>query len=99
MTSTLHTVNKSPLQTSLWTQCLNALLPGDTLLAIENGVLLISDQALISKIKATGCSIAFLEPDLCARGLHTYPLEDTQRITMEGFVNLSCQHQKVVSWF
>lgn len=99
MNKSLHTINKSPNQLALWDQCLSALLADDTLLFIENAVLVVTQPTLLNKIKASGCKVAILDCDLTARGLAHLVPDDLTRINMEQFVSLTCEHNKVISWF
>ena len=99
MNKSLHTINKSPNQLALWDQCMSAILPEDTLVLIENAVLVVTQPALLNKVKASGCKLAALECDLTARGLTHLTPDDLTLVNMEQFVSLTCQHDKVISWF
>lgn len=100
--TTLHTVNKSPLERNSLASCLRFARPGSALLLIEDGVY----------AGITGCAAAdllakahpqvklyALEPDLKARGFDsTRVLEGIELIDYDGFVELSVTHDTVQAW-
>lgn len=92
---TLHTLNAAPSNTSLWEACLAALLPGDSLLLIENAVLGAEHSRWQPQLNALS-QCALLAADSQARGIQTTELE---QIDDETFVQWCCTHTKVVSWF
>lgn len=91
--ATLHTINKAPSHSELWNSCLSAILPGDSLLCIESGVYSVLNIEVFDSIDLN--CVAFLKADLEARGLET----DLKVVDDTGFVTLSCEHDKTVSWF
>jgi tRNA 2-thiouridine synthesizing protein B len=97
--STLHTVNKSPSDNTLWQSCLAALLPGDALLMIENGVYAAVRPDVMTQLQRNDISIYLLCADVDARGLSDNIYTDANIIDDQQFVALACQHTKVVSWF
>lgn len=94
--STLHTLNKAPADTVLWSSCLAAIQPNDTLLLIEDAVY----AAVDTHIERTPTHPAFfyLKADIEARGLLAH-VNPNRLIDDDQFVTLSCAHSKVVSWF
>jgi tRNA 2-thiouridine synthesizing protein B len=96
--TTLHTLNKAPnSHSALWQSCLAAIKPDDTLLLIEDGVYaLASSTQLLNHNQAT--SVLYLKTDVEARGLHAFT-SPSQLVSDKQFVELSCSHHKVVSWF
>lgn len=98
--TTLHTINKAPSETSLWQSCLSAILPGDALLMIENGVYAATQADIVTPLqKMDDVSIYLLSADINARGLQDKTGSQAIIIDDLQFVALSCQHSKVVSWF
>ena len=103
--STLHTLNASAReQAALLQQLLRCASTGDSLLLIENGVYNLADTDALAAIKAAGLTLYCLQADVLARGLKHHELPgattvDATVIDDSGFVELTCSHQKVVSWF
>ncbi|WP_051222045.1 sulfurtransferase complex subunit TusB [Neptunomonas japonica] len=98
--TTLHTINKSPSNLALWHSCMAALLPGDTLLIIENGVYAATHTTIAEQLSTLeGINISFLSADVQARGLVVTESNNTSIVDDQQFVNLACQHSKTVSWF
>ena len=98
--TTLHTINKAPSDTSLWQSCLSAILPGDALLMIENGVYAATQTSIIKQLQSiNGISLYLLSPDIDARGLTEQIRTEAILVNDQQFVELCCQHTKVVSWF
>ncbi|QEQ97034.1 sulfurtransferase complex subunit TusB [Neptunomonas concharum] len=95
---TLHTINQAPSNSQLWSSCLAALLPEDTLLLIENGVLG-GTQAHRFAAVPNSVLIYALTPDLQTRGIAGQLAPNVIAVSDETFVQLACEHQKVVSWF
>ncbi len=99
--TTLHTINK-PVQTSA---ALNnaqaALLPGDTLLFIEDGVLSLMNgsqsNSLIKELNEKHPVTALLA-DIEARGLSHHMPEWVKIVDYNGFVELTETHAKTLSW-
>lgn len=98
--TTLHTINKAPSDASLWQSCLSALLPGDALLMIENGVYAATQTSIIRQLHSMqDVSFYLLSADIQARGLVEQIRTEAVLVDDQQFVALSCQHAKVVSWF
>lgn len=109
--STLHTLNASPFEYRvLFDRLIRLASPGDSLLLLENGVYAINNTYCLTTIRALGLSLYCLEADIQARGLQNVAALTAQidgipagdkihLIDDTSFVNLSCNHRKVVSWF
>ena len=109
--ATLHTLNVSPREyRALFERLIRLASPGDNLLLIENGVYALTDDKALQDLRALGLGLYCLEADVEARGLAHWPAlaeqiagmppEHLIRIVNDsGFVALSCEHRKVVSWF
>ena len=103
--STLHTLNTSAReQAALLQQLLRCASVGDSLLLIENGVYNLADTDALAAIKAAGLTLYCLQADVLARGLKHHEQSgattvDATVIDDSGFVELTCSHQKVISWF
>ena len=97
---TLHTVNKSGTESSTLMTCLRIAAAGDTILLIEDGVYagLESNAEPILK-GVTQIHILALTPDLQARGLVDRLMPGIQQVDYDGFVNLTEEHEKVISWY
>ncbi len=98
--TTLHTINKAPSDISLWQSCLSAVLPGDALLMIENGVYAATQTSIIKQLQNINeVSLYLLSADIEARGLTQEIRTEAVLVNDQQFVELCCQHAKVVSWF
>jgi len=98
--SLLHTVNKSPFESSTFDTCLGYAKDGSTILLIEDGVYAATTGTSVAeKIKnASGVNFAVLGPDLRARGLESKLADGIKVVDYEGFVNLVAEHDSVQSW-
>ncbi len=96
----LHTVNKSPFESSTFNVCLGLAKKGSTVLLFEDGVYAATTgHSVAEKIKhASGISFAVLGPDLQARGLEGKLADGIKVVDYEGFVNLVAEHDSVQSW-
>lgn len=96
----LHTINKSPFETSTMETCSRFLQPGDAVLFIEDGVYAAQEgnrfsadiRSIMEKSK-----VYALRPDLEARGIDRIT-EGIGVVDYQGFVSLVEEHQ-VNSWF
>lgn len=86
---TLHCVNKVGQPLAL---CKRSVTPGDVILFIEDGVYALLRESDIP----ADCSVYAIESDLKARGVKQTLAKPA---TYEVFVELTAQHEKVVSWF
>ncbi|WP_100640595.1 sulfurtransferase complex subunit TusB [Marinobacter salexigens] len=88
----LHILNKAPSHPRS-VECLSALMPGDTLLLIENAVLAV---ASLNEYRA-GIPVFALAPDVIARGLGECS-ENTTLVDFAAMVDLTAQAQQIISW-
>jgi tRNA 2-thiouridine synthesizing protein B len=94
---TLHTLNRSPSNTALLADCLRACSSGDTLLLIEDGVYCAqAGQPLHLPAGVTACVLA---ADVAARGLGSRLDASIRQVDDAGFVQLCCDHARVISWY
>lgn len=95
--SCLHTINKSP-DSKLLESCLQVINADDAILFIEDGVYHcaspISLPTIIETVKVYG-----LREDMLARAMLSRTMDRVEVIDTARFVELSCEHDKVVSWF
>jgi len=92
----LHIVNKSPFQHSALQNCLRTLGPQDSILLIEDGVLLLANPSVHTGLPQAARLFA-LQDDCVARGLNV----DNRVVTaasFQDFVELVARHEKSVSW-
>jgi sulfur relay protein TusB/DsrH len=100
--STLHTVNKSPFETSSLDACLAHVGAGANVLLLEDGVYAATTgTAVEQRLQKALDSVKLyvLGPDLHARGLTEDRL--IQGITVvdyAGFVDLAAENEKVQAW-
>lgn len=95
--SCLHTINRSP-NSNLLRSCLNVISPGDAILFIEDGVYHCgSEQDL--KVVIETMKIYGLREDMLARATLSKAIDGIELIDTNRFVELCCEHDKVVSWF
>ncbi|NTU53637.1 MAG: sulfurtransferase complex subunit TusB [Chlorobiaceae bacterium] len=95
----LHTINKSPFESSTFETCVRFLQPGDPVLFIEDGVYAAQAGNRFSSLIETVMKnnpVFALKPDLDARGI-TRVTEGVGSVDYEGFVGLVEEHQ-VNSW-
>jgi len=95
--SCLHTISRSP-DSKLLGSCLKVINDDDAILFIEDGVYhclsLIDLPAIIETVKIYG-----LREDMLARATLSKTVDRVEVIDTARFVELSCEHYKVVSWF
>jgi tRNA 2-thiouridine synthesizing protein B len=98
----LHTVNKSPFESSSLKTCLSFAKSGSDVLLIEDGVYGgLSGSAYTSWVaEALGdVRVYALEPDLKARGLSGDRLiPGIEAVGYDGFVELACANDKIQNW-
>ena len=93
----LHIVNKSPYQHQALQQCLAMLSESDSVLLIEDAVLLFSNPNHHYDLPGTD-RLYTLQTDCEARGV--LPAPNTATLTdFNGFVDLVVSHDKSISWF
>jgi sulfur relay protein TusB/DsrH len=97
--NTLHTLNCSTREhAAVLERLLRCASTGDSLLLIENGVYNLTDIAAQRLIADAGLTLYCLKNDVLARGLQ-HSSASVKTVDDAGFVELSCTHAKVVSWF
>lgn len=98
----LHVVNKSPFERNSLDSCLRLAKAGSAILLIEDGVYAaLKGAATEDQLKAaTGeYSVYVLGPDLKARGMsEERVVEGIQVVDYGGFVDLTAENDKVISW-
>lgn len=94
----LHTLNRSPAESRVYHQAMVAMGSEDRLLLIEDGV----QGALPSMIRhfeEISGRLYALREDLEARGLEGRCAAEVQVVDTDGFVTLTEEAEKTVSWF
>ncbi|MFC2993224.1 sulfurtransferase complex subunit TusB [Halomonas tibetensis] len=94
----LHILNRSPATSEVYRQALSAMGPDDRLLLIEDGVQG-AVGALFDRFAGIEGRLYAQEEDLVARGLAPLCAPAVVRIDVEGFVTLTEEAHKTVSWF
>lgn len=94
----LHVVNRSPANSRVFEQALNAMGPQDLLLLIEDGVQGALPQ-LVRHLAPVEGRLFALREDLEARGLVGCCAESVQVIDVDGFVTLTEETERTVSWY
>ena len=98
----LHTVNKSPFESSSLKTCLSLARNGSEVLLIEDGVygaLAASVHAPLVTEALDAMRVYALEPDLKARGLSGDRLiPGIEVVGYDGFVDLACANDKTQNW-
>ncbi|MDT8878225.1 sulfurtransferase complex subunit TusB [Halomonas saccharevitans] len=94
----LHVVNRSPANSRVYEQALSAMGPDDVLLLIEDGVQGALPQLVRYYAKIEGRLFALRE-DLEARGLLGRCAESVQVVDVDGFVTLTEEAERTVSWY
>ena len=95
--SVLYTINRSP-SSALLASCTPLLAEGDGILFIEDGIYYCSQTSAITAIDDQ-VKLYALEEDLIARGMLDRNTAIPETVNVEGFVQLCCDYDKVVSWF
>lgn len=98
---TLHVINKTPQNRSLYLNMLNGLSSGDAVLLIEDAVYsaLEAHQSIFTALSPDDIQLSALEADIQARGLEDKLSPRFSSVNDQGFVKLSCEHDKIVSWY
>lgn len=97
-TSTLHTVNKAGNPPALLHSCLRMSSSGDAILLLQDGVYLVNSP-ILTQLVDSGVDVFILRADMEARGLAMNPELRINPVDYAGFVALSCQYSKTISWF
>ncbi len=97
--SSLHIVNKTPERGTALQDCLRCASEEDAILLIEDAVYLARDTAANGRFwHDCRMNIHVLEKDCQARGVSAV-CPTINILPDAGFVQLACDHNKVVSWF
>lgn len=94
----LHIVNQSPFHNNALQRCIDLMTESDSLLLIEDAVLLLSNPDYMAELPEKARCFGLLN-DIESRGLVLEPNSFLQPIDYEGFVDLVVQHDKTMSWF
>ncbi len=97
----LHIINKSPFEKNSLQSCLSCAKAGSAILLIEDGVYgVLSNSAVAGDVKNAmdSMTVYALEADVKARGIADKVLDGVQLIDYSGFVDLSCDNEKLQSW-
>ena len=97
----LHTVNHSPFQQDTLATCLRFAATDDAILLIEDGVYGAIEGGALESVVTTpdGPRVFVLAADVAARGIAESLLAGIESVDYDGFVALTEQHERVVSWF
>lgn len=102
--ATLHILRSSPTANSAFTDCLALFSPSDTLLLIDDGCYALHSAAFAQAIKNDELKhIQVLEKHQTARGISeinnlTAKAATYNAIDMNGVVDLTLTHDRVVTW-
>lgn len=97
---TLHLLNKAPGHPRFGA-CCEGLQPGDTLVLVEDAVLLVQSPA--REAIPAGVTVYALQADTEARGLGADPDGSSQsqsihRCSMPALVELTISHGRIINW-
>ena len=97
----LHTVNRSPFQHDTLRACLRVAAAEDAILLIEDGVYGAIEESELARLlgDAPAPRVYALLADVEARGLTSLIQSSIALVDYRGFVDLTAQHDRVVSWF
>ncbi|MDI5984844.1 sulfurtransferase complex subunit TusB [Halomonas sp. M4R5S39] len=94
----LHILNRSPAASRVYQQALAAMGPEDRLLLIEDGVQGALPQ-LVRYFDGLQGRLFALREDLAARGLEGRCEASVQVVDVDGFVDLTEEAERTVSWY
>lgn len=94
----LHILNRSPTASRVYQDALAAMGPTDRLLLIEDGVQGALPQ-LVRHFEALDGRLFALLEDLASRGMEGRCADRVQVVDVDGFVALTEEADKTVSWF
>ncbi len=95
--SSLHTINRSP-DSNLLESCIKVVSAGDAILFIEDGVYYCNSPIKLKTITET-VKVYGLREDMLTRATLAKTMDSVEAIDTARFVELCCEHDKVVSWF
>lgn len=94
----LHILNRPPSHSRVYRQALDAMTEHDRLLLIEDAV----SGALTTQLEhfqPIAGRLYVLREDLVSRALDAHCAETVHIVDMEGFVQLTEEAEKTVSWY
>lgn len=94
----LHILNRSPSVSRTYQDALAAMRPTDSLMLIEDGVQGALPQ-LVRYFEPMQGQIFALREDLASRGLEGRCADHVVVVDVDGFVELTEEAEKTVSWF
>lgn len=94
----LHLLNRSPSSSRVPEDALRAMGDEDRLLLIEDGVYG-ARAPLLASFEAVGGRLFALREDLVSRGLEDRCAATVTVVDMDGFVALTEEAERTVSWF
>lgn len=99
----LHTVNKSPATHSALRDCVTAVLAGDAVILLEDGVYGAVQQAesaqLLQTLKEHKIALYAVKDDVLTRGISGKLSSSVHLVSYDEFVDLTVHHQSVQSWY
>ena len=93
----LHIIKQSTSNSSGFSKCIKTLNTGDGILLIENGVYNLNLLADELENIAKNHSIYILKSDATTRGITAFP-DFIVPVNYEGFVDLTLEYSKSISW-
>ena len=97
----LHTVNKSPFEGNSLESCLAHAASGSAILLIEDGVYAALKGTTVSdKVQQAmkDFTVYALESDIKTRGIADKVMDGIKLVDYSGFVDLTCEYDKVQAW-
>ncbi len=94
----LHLLNRSPASSRVPHDALRAMGEGDRLLLIEDGVYG-AISPLVDAFQPAQGRLFVLHEDLVSRGLETRCNDQVTVVDMAGFVAMTEEAERTVSWF
>lgn len=94
----LHTLNRSPADSRVYQQTLQAMGHDDQLLLIEDGVQGALPQ-LVGYFEDVEGRVYALKEDLEARGLLGLCADNVHVVDVDGFIELTEQADKTITWY
>lgn len=97
----LHTVSKSPFNSSCFNDCFRSCADNSAILLIEDGVYAAKKDTLSAELICKTNTVTFyvLEADINARGIKNDLCEHIIVANDDDFVALVAQYDNVVSWY
>ncbi len=93
---TLHIVSQSPEAGPALASCLRVIAANDVVILMNDGIYALASQKATLLPLIAEHRLFALADDLKLRGLKGF---EAQAISYERFVELSCQHNPIQSWY